>query len=203
MVYTCKTFGRDLIFKPHVHHVHTSGGLDKDGAWVDFDGIPGGKLAIIWKRLLCDRLSQLYPQHHPLQAVIKRVRRRHRGLQTHTDSFYAKGVQAASYIGRYMGHPPMAMSRLTHYAGTTVRFWFKETMTGCRRDVTLSALDFISLMVKHIPPKGMQLMRHAGLYARNTKDKWALKVQQALDAIRLQFPLFDLNPFALSSDPIP
>ncbi len=26
------------------------------------------------------------------------------------------------YIGRYMGHPPMAMSRLTHYDGTTVRF---------------------------------------------------------------------------------
>jgi hypothetical protein len=101
-----------------------------------------------------------------------------------------------------MGHPPLAMSRLTHYDGQLVGFWYKETATGLRRDVTLSALDFISLMVKHIPPKGMQLMRHAGLYARNTKAKWAQKVRFALDAIRHQFPLFDLNPFAKPFDPL-
>jgi hypothetical protein len=101
-----------------------------------------------------------------------------------------------------MGHPPLAMSHLTLYDGRQVRFWYKETATGLRRDVALSALDFISLIVKHIPPKGMQLMRHAGLYARNTKAKWAEKVRLALDAIRRQFPLFDLNPFAKSFDPL-
>ena len=45
-------------------------------------------------------------------------------------------------------------------------------------------------------------MRHAGLYARNTKAKWAAKVRSALDAIRCQFPLFDLTPFAKSFDPL-
>ena len=58
-------------------------------------------------------------------------------------------------------------------------------------------------MVKHIPPKGMQLMRHAGLYARNTKAKlvlsvaevWAQKVKAALEAIRCQLPLFDPLPW--------
>jgi hypothetical protein len=101
--------------------------------------------------------------------------------RVYTDSFYPKGVAAAAYIGRYMGHPPLAMSHLTHYNGRQVRFWYQETATGLRRDVALSALDFISLIVKHIPPKGMQLMRHAGLYARNTKAKWAQKVRTALD----------------------
>jgi hypothetical protein len=51
-------------------------------------------------------------------------------------------------------------------------------------------------------PKGMQLMRHAGLYARNTKAKWAEKVRSALDALRSQFPLFDLAPFVKSFDPL-
>jgi hypothetical protein len=57
----------------------------------------------------------------------------------------------------------------------------------------------------------LQLLRHAGLYARNVKAKlvlsvvevWFPKVQQALDALWLQFPLFDLAPFAKSADPIP
>lgn len=203
MVYTVHTFGRDLVFKPHVHLVLTAGGLNKAGEWVDFDGIPGGKLAVTWKKRLCQKLSQLHPSNHPVQTVLRQVDRHRRGLQTYTDSFYPKGLQAASYMGRYLGHPPMAMSRLVHYDGQTVRFWFKETMTGQRRDVTLSPLEFISLMVKHISPKGMQLLRHAGLYARNVKAKWFPKVQQALAAVRLQFPLFDLLPFAKSADPIP
>jgi hypothetical protein len=105
-------------------------------------------------------------------------------------------------VEKMMGHPPLAMSHLTHYQGKQVRFWYKETATGLRRDVSLSALDFISLIVKHIPPKGMQLMRHAGLYARNTKAKWAQKVKAALEAIRCQLPLFDLNLFAKSFDPL-
>jgi hypothetical protein len=95
-----------------------------------------------------------------------------------------------------------SLSHLTHYDGRQVRFWYRETATGLRRDVALSALDFISLIVKHIPLKGVQLMRLDGLYARNTKAKWAEKVSAAMDAIRRQFPLFDLNPFAKSFDPL-
>lgn len=68
--------------------------------------------------------------------------------------------------------------------------------------MTLSALDFISLIVKHIPPKGMQLMRHAGLYARNTKAKWVEKVRSALNTLRSQLPLFDLTSFVKSFDPL-
>jgi len=36
-----------------------------------------------------------------------------------------------------------------------------------------SALDFISCIVSHIPPKGTQIVRYAGLYARNVKRKLA------------------------------
>ena len=202
LVYTCHTFGRDLVFKPHVHLILTKGGLNPQGEWVTIDTIPGGRLAATWRYLLCQRLRQRYPGDGRLRTLINQLYQKRRGLQVYTDSFYPKGVAAASYIGRYMGHPPLAMSHLTHYQGKQVRFWFKETATGLRRDVTLSALDFISLIVKHIPPKGMQLMRHAGLYARNTKAKWAQKVKAALEAIRCQLPLFDLNLFAKSFDPL-
>jgi hypothetical protein len=45
LVYTLHTFGRDLVFKPHVHLVLTKGGLDKDGHWIPIDTTPGGRLA--------------------------------------------------------------------------------------------------------------------------------------------------------------
>ncbi len=47
MVYICHTFGRDLVFKPHIHLVMTKGGLNKDGDLMGIDGIPGGRLAAI------------------------------------------------------------------------------------------------------------------------------------------------------------
>lgn len=101
------------------------------------------------------RLRQRYPRDGQLQHIIDTLYRKHRSLQVYTDSFYPKGLAAASYIGRCMGHPPLAMSHLTLYNGQQGRFWYKETATGLRRDVSLSTLDFISLLVKHIPPKGM------------------------------------------------
>lgn len=201
LLYTCHTFGRDLVFKPHIHLVMTKGGL-RDGQWLEIEAIPGGRLAAIWRYLLCKRLRQLYPHDGRLRAIINQLYEKRRGFQVYTDSFYPKGVTAATYMGRYLGHPPLAMSHLTDYNGQVVRFWYRETATDFRRDVSLSALDFISLLVKHIPPKGLQLMRHAGLYARNTKTKWAEKVRTALDAIRCQLPLFDLNLFTKSFAPL-
>jgi hypothetical protein len=41
----------------------------------------------------------------------------------------------------------------------------------------------------------MQTLRYAGLHARNVKHKVALLVHAALEALRLQCPLFDLEPW--------
>ena len=84
--------------------------------------------------------------------------RRFRGFQVYTDSFYPKGLEAAKYIGRYLGHPPLATSHITQYTdpvrsvlgdGQRVQFWYRETATGLRRDVSLSPLEFISRLVPH------------------------------------------------------
>jgi len=48
-------------------------------------------------------------------------------------------------------------------------------------------------MVPHFPPKGLQMVRYAGLYARNLKHQIAPIIFAALEAPRLQFPLFDIQ----------
>jgi len=92
------------------------------------------------------------------------------------------------------GNPPLATSHLTDYDGKTVIFWYKDTQTGEKIVVRYSALDFISSMVPHIPPKGLQMVRYAGLYARCVKRRWREIANAALEAIRTQFPLFALDP---------
>ncbi len=197
LVYTVHTSGRDLGFKPHVHLVMTNGGL-KDGQWVEIAKLPGGRLAAKWRYLLCKHLRKARPFDQKLRKAIDQGYRDHRGYQVHTDSFYPKGLEAARYIGRYLGHPPLATSHITAYDGHTVTYWYTDTQTKQRVTVTCSALDFISRLAPHIPPKGMQMVRYAGLYARNVKRKVAPIVHAALEALRLQFPLFDLEPLVLT-----
>jgi hypothetical protein len=62
------------------------------------------------------------------------------------------------------------------------------------------ALDFFSLMVPHIPPKGKQRVRYAGLYAlgrakhTGSEYKMAVIANTALEALRAQIPQFVLDP---------
>ena len=199
MVYTVHTFGRDLGFKPHVHLVITKGGLRKN-TWVEIDEIPGNRLASKWRYLLCKTLRQAHPHDPDLQHAITQGYHDHRGFQVYTQSFYPKGLEAAKYIGRYLGHPPLATSHLIGYDGQQVIFWYIDTSTHQRKTVTCSALDFISLLVPHIPPKGMQMVRYAGLYARNLKHKIAPILLAALEALRLQFPLFDIQSLLVTAE---
>jgi hypothetical protein len=69
-----------------------------------------------------------------------------------------------------------------------------DSNTKQRVTITCSALDFISRLVPHIPPKGLQIVRCAGLYARNIKRKLADIARVALEAVRLRASLFDLEP---------
>lgn len=201
MVYTTHTFGRDLGFKPHVHLVITKGGLI-DGEWVDIDRVPGAKLSATWRYLLCKRLREMMPSDTTMQRVIAKTYEEHRGFVVYPESFYPKGVDAARYIGRYLGHPPLATSHLTDYDGHHVTFWYKETDTGEKRVVKCSALDFITLMALHIPPKGLQIVGYSGLYARCSKRRLAEIVHKALDAIQMQIPLLVLEPLAKFVPPL-
>jgi len=102
-----------LVFKPHVHLVLTASGLNKAGEWVDFDGIPGGKLAVTWKKRLCDRLSQRHPQNHPMQTVLRRVHRQRRyiwmkrWLETHR-----RRKAAAEKLRRALATRPLKYEQL-------------------------------------------------------------------------------------------
>ncbi len=122
--------------------------------------IPGWRsarrLATKWRYLLCKQLRQEWPHDQALQRAIAKGYRDHRGFQVHTESFYPQGLEAAKYIGCYLGHPPLATSHLTAYDGQQVSYWYIDTYTGERQTATCSALDFISRLVPHIPPKGMQ-----------------------------------------------
>ncbi|MCI5493245.1 MAG: transposase [Lachnospiraceae bacterium] len=75
------------------------------------------------------------------------------------------------YIGRYLGRPVIATSRIDRYdeASETVTFHYNRHEDDKYIQETIPALDFIKRLIRHIPEKHFKMIRYGGLYARHRK----------------------------------
>lgn len=71
------------------------------------------------------------------------------------------------YIGRYLGRPVIAISRIDCYDGNTVTFHYNRHEDNKYVEETIPAIDFIKRLIRHIPEKHFKMIRYGGLYARH------------------------------------
>lgn len=159
-----QTGGRSGSYNPHLHIMMTSGGLNSNKEWADIKYIPFSLLHKKW-------------QYH-LFEMIKREVGRAKGLIDKLYRQYPKGIVAhlkmeivpkkgklANYLVKYVGSPPIAMSRIIRYTGDKVMYWYKDHRTNQKEVIEIPVLDFIGRMVQHILPWGFKQVRYYGLHA--------------------------------------
>ena len=71
------------------------------------------------------------------------------------------------YVSRYLGRPVIALSRIDSYNGEMVTFHYNKHEDNSFVKKTLPAIDFIKLLILHIPEKNFKMTRYYGLYARH------------------------------------
>lgn len=71
------------------------------------------------------------------------------------------------YIGRYLGRPVIATSRIDKYDGEFVTFHYNRHEDEKYVEETLPAIDFIKQLIRHIPEKHFKMIRYGGIYARH------------------------------------
>ena len=94
-----------------------------------------------------------------------------------------KKEQLAKYLIKYVGSPPIALSRIIKYDGENVRYWYKDHRTNKKVEEEVSAITFIGRMVQHILPKGFQRVRYYGLHATCKSKKVAKKLKEVFHTI--------------------
>ena len=77
--------------------------------------------------------------------------------------------KVVDYIVRYTGRPAMAQSRITHYDGQQVTFWYQRHEDHQKVTETISAINFIKRLIVHIPDEQFKTVRYYGLYAKKYK----------------------------------
>ncbi len=71
------------------------------------------------------------------------------------------------YIGRYLGRPVIATSRIDNYDGSFVTFHYNRHEDDAYVEETIPVMEFIERLIQHIPEKHYKMIRYGGIYARH------------------------------------
>jgi hypothetical protein len=176
---TVQTFGRALNFHPHVHVLVTEGGLQGRRLWQPVHHFPAKSICRRFQRHVLTALRKKFKRNRQVLALIERCFDRYpEGFRVNVMPRYRNGAMAAAYCCRYTGRPPISESRIAAYDGDNVSYWYDDYHTKQRIEVTVSAEQFLFLLLQHLPPKHHRTVRYYGLYARAVRRELFGVVQQ-------------------------
>ena len=160
------TFGRDLKWNPHIHCLLSEGGYSNDGFWRNVHHFDYTYLRNAFRTALLDEMeSRIGSSFKKVKALC---------YKDHQDGFYVYAKPnhcdpkaVAKYIGRYLGRPVIATSRIDKYDGNFVTFHYNRHEDDKYVVDTIPVMEFISRLIQHIPEKHFKMIRYGGLYARH------------------------------------
>lgn len=163
-----QTAGRRSTWNPHLHLLVTEGGLDKHNCWHKFYYFDYEVLRKKWMYILLTSLKQVLKSDPEALKAIDGVFKQCSsfGLIARAKKEKVRKTDIIGYLIKYVASPPIALYRITGYDGEYVRYWYREHPTDRQVITKVSAFEFIGLLIQHIPPKGLKLIRHYGLYSR-------------------------------------
>jgi hypothetical protein len=183
------THSRRLDFHPHVHLVVPAGVLDRKRRLWRHKG--GGKakpylfnhkaLAKVFRGKLLDQLRQAG------LVAVKAAKKWVVNVKHVGD-----GHKALTYLGRYLYRGVIAERDILRCENGEVTFRYRDARTKAYKTRTLSGVDFLRLLLRHVLPKGMRRARNYGFLHPNSKPLIALL--QWLFGIDIKAMLSNLKP---------
>ena len=172
-----QTAGRSAQYNPHLHIMMTAGGLDKQDNWHDIDYVPFNYFHKKWQYFLFKMMREEFGSR--IKSLIDDLYRKYPdGIVAHIKmEKVPKKEKLANYLMKYVGSPPIALSRILNYDGENVKYWYKDHRTDKKVVEEVSVITFIGRMVQHILPKGFQRVRYYGLHATCKAKKVAAKLK--------------------------
>lgn len=168
------TFGRPLEWNPHIHCLLTEGGFSDNSFWRTVKHFSYTYLRKAFQTALLNELEQkIGPSFKKIKAFI--YSKDKNGFYVYAKPNLCNPEDVSKYITRYLGRPVIATSRIDCYDGENVTFHYNRHEDNAFIRKTLPAMDFIKLLIQHIPEKHFKMTRYYGLYARHRSQDSKLK----------------------------
>ena len=189
------TFGRDMKWNPHIHVLLAElkigvGELIKKIDYFDFDA-----LSKRFQKILYDLMDKNIPE---FTQIIKNTQyEQHKnGLYVYAEKKKFKHLKdGIEYVTRYCGRPCISENRIISYDDESVTFSYIDHYDNLEKTKTVSALEFISLLLDHIIPHNYRTIRSFGFYHTKSKadSKIVKLISQEKQKIRRQFLKFEIS----------
>lgn len=160
------TFGRDLKWNPHIHCLISEGGYSDDGFWRNVKHFDYTFLRNAFRTALLNEMeSKIGSSFKKVKA--KCYREHQQGFYVYAKPNLCDPRIVVKYIGRYLGRPVIATSRIDKYDGEMVTFHYNRHEDEQYIEETIPAMEFIQRLIRHIPEKHFKMIRYGGIYARH------------------------------------
>jgi hypothetical protein len=177
------TFGKDMRFQPHLHLIMTEGGFNARNEFVPKVYLHADGFAESWKYHVCMNLCHAGVPNSLTDWCFKNKRFY---VWVHKDGRIRHPRLIAKYLGRYVRHPVIANSRIDWFDKDRDLVGFHyEDHNKARHDLVMTTDEFITALIKHIPPPQFKMIRYYGAYARKTKKKFKKHLQSSIEQTKL------------------
>ena len=178
------TFGRDLKPNMHFHLSTTLSGLSLNKkqwmCYFRFNRPSLKKIKKLWRDGIIDLLLAEYsagrlilptdmPGDHFLQWL--KEQRKEKWV-VHFAPQCNNHFRNVEYLGRYLKRPPIGETRIKHFDGEMVTYAFRDHHDKTIKEQTMTAIDFIMRLIRHIPDKYFRVVRYYNWLANRTRGKW-------------------------------
>ena len=166
------TFGRDLKWNPHVHMMVTEGGKGNITEWRHIRHISYESLRKRWQKILLDEITNISGNTKEVKLIKNKLyKEKVKGFYVHAKTEIKSAKIAAKYVGRYVGRPAIAESRILKYDGKNVTYKYTRHEDNKVVIETVTAHEFLKKVIMHIPEKHFKMIRYFGIYARRSRKK--------------------------------
>jgi len=166
MVGVLHTWGRNLVYHPHVHYLVPAGGLTEQGEWQATSHnflVPVKALSRIFRAKFRDALQQT-DWFDSIPANVWRDE-----WVVHCKPV-GNGTAALKYLAPYIFRVALSNRRILRIANDKVAFRFRRSDTGQWRTCVLDVLEFIRRFLQHVLPKGFVKVRYYGLFSPGNRQ---------------------------------
>lgn len=176
VVMALHTWGRSLVFHPHVHCLVTAGGLTPEGEWKPTRPgflMPLSLIRKVYRGCLLRRLEARLraddwelPGQTNLSDALRLLRQSARKKwNVRIEAPYAHGEGLAIYLARYLRGGPIGNSRLVSFDGHRVSFRYRDFKDAAKvATMELDVEEFTQRWLQHVPVPGHHVIRSYGLY---------------------------------------
>lgn len=202
------TYGRSLIWNPHIHMILLEGGMNKNG-FITVNFFAYSAFRKRFMKVLLDLLEKEINTTEFKQLKRQLYRKLKDGFYVFSPPSKFKTMDGLiKYVTRYVLRPVMAESRILDYDRTYVTFWYQRHTDNKIVIEKIHAYEFISRIIIHTPDKNQKYIRYYGCYNESTKlitpkmkeifrihNKKSIELKRVINKWRLNIQIsFNIDP---------